>query len=341
MILSTILALSALAQAQPGLESEARQAGAWSDSQVQLAAGDLRGGMTKLKESIAAGTAARKAAPPEPKQGIIPHFQQKLFPAPAGGACGLKSFTVLDYEVRSNDGDLERSRITVEGAVIETTAPDCARDYGVVQFIRGCAYHARYALPAGVLIERTFDVARRLRGPRVVFNHPAFEVDQTELDPLYVSYPKEEEDRLGLDYVPNSPLRLRPDRASMLADLKALDDPGARTFLKDLDGPASVTYVADVPEGGVTMVNEEKTLLTAANSSLDFQTCVYRLKDVPTTGDPAGLGTPAESGGPIQCFAWASRYTFDMSAKDFVTDLFQGVDPFCSQAPPRQVLPGS
>lgn len=279
-------------------------------------------------------------APREVKDGVIPRFQQRKFPLPADGKCGLKTFSVLDYEIRDSVKNGEASRMTEAGAVIETTDPSCLRDYGVVQFIRGCVYHTRYALPSGAEIEKVFDVARRLRGPRVVFNHPDYEVDQTQLDPLYVSYP-DEEGRLDLLYVPNGPMRLRPDAASLLADRKYFDRPDARTFLKDAEAPTSIAYVADLPDHGQSVINEERTVLSALNASLDFRTCLYRLKDVPTTGDPAGEGTPAENGGPIQCFGWMSRYTFDPATQDYVTDKFSGVDPFCAQAPARAPLPGS
>lgn len=279
-------------------------------------------------------------APREVKDGVIPRFQQRKFPLPADGKCGLKTFSVLDYEIRDSVKNGEASRMTEAGAVIETTDPSCLRDYGVVQFIRGCVYHTRYALPSGAEIEKVFDVARRLRGPRVVFNHPDYEVDQTQLDPLYVSYP-DEEGRLDLLYVPNGPMRLRPDSASLLADRKYFDRPDARTFLKDAEAPTSIAYVADLPDHGQSVINEERTVLSALNASLDFRTCLYRLKDVPTTGDPAGEGVAPENGGPIQCFGWMSRYTFDPATQDFVTDKFSGVDPFCAQAPARAPLPGS
>ena len=107
------------------------------------------------------------------------------------------------------------------------------------------------------------------------------------------------------------------------------------------EAPTSIAYVADLPDHGQSVINEERTVLSALNASLDFRTCLYRLKDVPTTGDPAGEGTPAENGGPIQCFGWMSRYTFDPATQDYVTDKFSGVDPFCAQAPARAPLPGS
>lgn len=287
--------------------------------------------------------AARKtpAQVREPALRVIPHFQQKRFPPAPGAACSLKSYTLLDYEIRTNDGEYDRSRLTEMAAVVETTSPECVRDYAVVQFIRGCVYHTRYSPETGSEIEKVFDVARRLRGPRVVFSHPKFEVDQTETDPLYVSYPKEEEDRLALLYVPKSLLRLRPDERSMLVDLKTFDNPSSRTFLKDLEGPTSLTFVTDLPEGGVVSIDEEKTRVSASNSSLDFRTCLYRVKDVPTTGDPSGEDVPQDKGGPIQCFSWMSRYTYDGATKDFTTDRFAGVDPFCAQAPERVPLPGS
>lgn len=290
----------------------------------------------------AKGAAAPKpaAAPRELKDGVIPRLQRQTFALASGAKCGLKAFSVVDYETRESVKNDEASRLTVMGAVIETTSPECLRDYGVVQFIRGCVYHARYALPSGAEIEKVFDVARRLRGPRVVFSHPAWEVDRTELDPVYMSYP-DEESRVDLYYTPRAPLRLRPDAASLMADYKYFNDPAHRRFLKDTEAPASAFFVGDVPEGGVSVVNEERTILSAENTSLEFRTCVYRLQDVPSSGDPAGEDAPTGNGGPLHCFGWASRYTFDPATRDYVTDKFSGLDPFCAEAPDRVVLPGS
>lgn len=313
---------------------------------VAASAQTLEQAVPAARAMVRAAAAARKAAArpdadsPSRTARTIPRFQQKLFPAPAGGACGLKSYTVEDYESRMYDAAPETARVTVVGTVVETTSPDCVRDYAVVQFIRGCAYHERYSLADGRLIERTFDVARRLRGPRVVFNHPAFEVDNTGADPLYAAEPGEA-DRLALLYVPKSPLRLRSDEKSLMADLKAFDQPGERVFLADLEGKTSVTFVTDGPDGGVSMVDEARTTLTVENASLDFKTCVYRVKDVPVTGDPAGPDASPDQGGPLACFSWMSRYNWDPAAQDFKTDAYRGVDPFCAQAPARAPLPGS
>ncbi|MFA6435202.1 MAG: hypothetical protein WCW52_10955 [Elusimicrobiales bacterium] len=269
--------------------------------------------------------------PRESSEIVIPRFQRKNFPAPAGGACGLKSFTLLDSESRSVAGAHESSRLSSMGAVIETTSPDCIRDYGVVQFIRGCVYHSRYSLKTGALLDRKLDVTRDLRGARrVVFNHSNYVIDQDGTDPLYIAVPGEA-DRLAYAYVPKIPLKLRPDTRSMLSDLKVMDDWRQLANLKDHPGPTSVLLAIDVPNGGISIFDERRGEVSASNSSLDFKTCVYRIKDVPVTGDPAGYDTPSEKGGPLQCFAWTSRYTYDAQTRDFVTDKFNGVDPFCAQ----------
>ncbi|MEQ1919199.1 MAG: hypothetical protein ABL955_08375 [Elusimicrobiota bacterium] len=307
--------------------------------EAQVEAG-VQAATAQARKTASTKPAKPAPAPREAKDGIIPRFQQKKFPLSSDGTCGLKAFTLLDYEIRDSVKNGEASRMTQMGAVIETTSPDCLREYGVVQFIRGCVYHTRYDIKTGLETEKVFDVARRLRGPRVVFNHPGYEVDRTELDPLYASYPSEAH-RLDLLYAPNGPMRLRPDAASMAADRKYLDRPDERTFLKDLATPTAIAFVGDLPDHGQSVINEEGTILSALNASLDFRTCLYRVKDVPTTGDPAGEGVAPENGGPLQCFGWMSRYTFEPATQDFVTDKFSSVDPFCATAPPRAPLPGS
>lgn len=292
----------------------------------------------ELEKAFAAASAAASAPKPAarpapPKNEIIARFQQKAFPAPAAGKCALKRFTLEDYVHVSSEGELDRSRISVMGAVIETTAPECLKDYAVVQFIRGCAWHDRYELPSMTLKERTYDVARWYRGKRVVFSHPDFEVDRTDEDPVYASDP-DAAFRVGMSYVPKKPLKLRSDRASLLADLRAYDRPDEREFLQDVSS-AALTFVTDVPDGGVTVLAEDGTGLTAANASLDFRTCVYRTADVPESGE---MPVPDA---PLACFAWHSRHVFDPAVREFRGEAAGGPDVFCASAPPKVPLPGS
>ena len=303
---------------------------AFASEQPVLESAESRAGGLIAAARRSAHTAA--AAPHEPSRSITPHFQQTRFQPRAGEACGLKSFTVVDYELRAKDGEGASSR-TEMGAVIETTSPECIRDYGVVQFIRGCSYAIDYWADTGREYNRSFS-SREFRGSRIVFNHPAFEVDQTEIDPLFTSYPQNP-DRLAFAYVPKTPARLRSEAASLRANLPFFDESSRRVFLKDLSEPTSTTFVTDLPDGGLSSISQDKKRIIAHNSSLDFKVCVYRVRDIPASGDPAGEEASPENGGPIQCFRWASRYTYDAATRDYATDRFQGVDPYCAQAPAR------
>ncbi len=298
----------------------------------------------ELEKAFAAASAAAAAPKPAarpapPRNETTARFQQKAFPLPADGACALKRFTLEDYVHSSSAGEFDRSRISVMGAVIETTAPACLRDFAVVQFIRGCVWHDRYELPSLALKERVHDVARWYRGKRVVFSHPDFEVDRTDEDPVYASDP-DADGRVGMSYVPKRPLRLRPDRASLMSDLRAFDRPDEREFLQD-SAPTTLAFVTDVPDGGVTILAEDAGALTAANSSLDFLTCVYRIADVPESGEMAPAPAAGAAGRPLACFTWHSRHVYDPASREFRGEASGGPDPFCAQAPPKTPLPGS
>jgi hypothetical protein len=265
----------------------------------------------------------------------IPRLQSKNFKALENGACGLKRFTVIDSENHSLDSTYEPTRLTAMGAIIETTSPECIRNYGIVQYIRGCVYHSRHSVVTGDLIDRIHDVTRGFHGKTITFNHPSFEIDQDGLDPLYFAIP-DVADRFAYAYVPNKPLKLSPDKNSMLSDLKALDDYRQLTVLKNYTLPTSVILAIDIPNGGVASFDSKRQQVSASNSYLDFVTCVYQTKDIPITGSPAGFDEKPENGGPLKCFTWSSHYTYDGETRNYITDKFKGMDPFCAEAPERK-----
>ncbi len=270
------------------------------------------------------------AAPAAANEQVFPNIQQQSFSAPAAGRCGLTRFSVSDFETRSSFGAEQRVRSTFMAAVIETSDPSCIRDYAVVQYIRGCAYTVRYDRASRVERDRSFDISREVRGRSVTFNHPRLEVDTIDADPMYASAPPGV-DRHGYLLVPTAPLRLRSDRSSLLSDLQVYKS--NRSNLRNHPGPTAATFVADTPNGGISFAAEDGATVVASNASLDFRTCVYRTADIPRTGDPAPEGVAPSSGGPLACFGWQSRYTYDPAAREFVNDRYASVDPYCAQAP--------
>ena len=65
------------------------------------------------------------------------------------------------------------------------------------------------------------------------------------------------------------------------------------------------------------------------SSSLEFQTCLYDLKDIPATTDPAPPGTPHEADGPITCYHWSDHFQFNVKTLNFDRITDGSMDPFC------------
>ena len=258
----------------------------------------------------------------------------KSFAASPDGKCGLKRFSLETYDLTMKDAPTEAFRSSSAIFVTETTAPECIRDYAVVQFIKGCVYEINYDVKAGKEIERYFGVVRDHRGQQITFNHPDWAVDSNEMDPLYGAHSDGTNpniDRLRFQLVPKGKFKLKSDRASLLADFQFLDSYTTKIALKDYHQPTSILFTGDSPEMGSYLENDGKTA-DIHNTSLEFQTCIYHIQDIPTRGDPAFPGTPEAKGGPITCISWQDKNTFDPSTKTFSTKAFPGIDPFCATA---------
>ncbi|UPT72437.1 MAG: hypothetical protein M0D55_10615 [Elusimicrobiota bacterium] len=72
---------------------------------VLLAAPAAADELARAFAQASASAAAPKPAPrPVKRSETGARFQQKEFPAPAAGACGIKRFTLEDFEHRSAEG---------------------------------------------------------------------------------------------------------------------------------------------------------------------------------------------------------------------------------------------
>ena len=84
-------------------------------------------------------------------------------------------------------GTLSLDRGIEMGAVLETSQAGCLKDYGVVQFIRGCAFEASKDLKSGLVSKRIYSVRDFKGDPSFPFRHQNWVVDQTGIDPIYSS----------------------------------------------------------------------------------------------------------------------------------------------------------
>ncbi len=256
-------------------------------------------------------------------------IQSKSFEVPAG-TCGLKRFTHEWINTSLND-DSGIFRMNDAIFVVETTEPECIRDYAVVQFIRGCVYNVDYNMKTKS-VDPYFGTVRDLRGKDgELFIHPTWAVDSIELDPLYAAY--DATDRLGHYLIPTPALKLSNDMKGFNKDLTYFDSTWSKTYLKDYRLPTTIITTGDSPSIGGAIIDKSAGTIDIMNTSLEFQTCVYHTKDIPTVGDPKFPGTSESEGGPIVCFNWEDKNNFNPKTMKFDEHAFDGIDPFCSTKP--------
>lgn len=251
---------------------------------------------------------------------------------PASDKCSLTRFSVATYDNEFIDflGEPGRDRHRMIAAIWETSDPSCLQEYGMVQFIRGCIYN-RSRDPKTGEEEIYFGMGRDNRGRFTIFKHPKWEVDSVDLDPLYSSYDAEDatpEKRFDWHKFSRFPLLLKPSDEALAKDQKYFFNSKNYNYVMNAPrGTLSQVFVTDLPSGSSYDPNgalgrEEFTI-----SSLEFKTCLYKTSDVPLMADPAWFDQPLSAGGPIQCFDWSDKISFNHERKEF--ERTETLDPTC------------
>jgi hypothetical protein len=108
---------------------------------------------------------------------------------PTSDQCGLKRFSLAtyDHEISELNGHPGISRQRLMAAIWETTDPSCMKNYGVVQYIKGCIYSIIHDPKSGTN-DPYFGVTRISHGQSIDFQHKDWEIDSVDTDPLYSSY---------------------------------------------------------------------------------------------------------------------------------------------------------
>ncbi len=264
------------------------------------------------------------------------HYGQSFrdFTPPVSGQCGLKSFSVSQYDqgfAGTTSEAIESGRGTEIATVVETTDASCIHDYAVVQYIRGCAYDIEQDDRTGKF-ERYFGtVIEDPNGNSIPFKFDDWTIDSVDLDPMYFSAPakwRRDPRRFDGQLYAKRPLRLDGTPYGLDADRKTFFDSIFHGFAKELPIHPKQLFSYDVPVMA-TAYAYPNGRNAVTNVSLEFRVCVYASNDVPLRAKPTS---------PIHCFEWESRNGYDFAAKRFVS--VPTIDPFCSTPVPPGKRPG-
>ncbi len=203
--------------------------------------------------------------------------------------CSLKQFKISSQNYKLQVGGVWRfgTRAFIS---IETNSVKNIRDYGVVQFIRGCVYNSKVN-EEGV-VKKEIKISREFYNGHQLFLHPEWVIDSIDLDPLYNSF-NPEVDRFGA-------YRWSPTPG-------VFTNYDEQVYLLERTPDFPEVYVTDRPAQAFYENNEAK------NVSLQFKTCLYKTNDIPLVSKPSDLNF-AE---PIKCFEWNSQFNFNHKTKVF------------------------
>jgi hypothetical protein len=207
--------------------------------------------------------------------------------------CDLKRFTLTTsvYEVWFSD---DPNYPTYGNSVImeyETDSVDALEKYAIVQFKKGCVFYS--SKNGHGKIERNVGDIVPSFGEKIPFCFPHWVIDSQDTDPAYNSDPE-----YGRFYL------LRWNRPGSY-------DNRTQKFFGAEKPKTPIVYMVDHPAGAFVTGTGVK------NVALEFNTCIYKARDVPARTRREDIGFAK----PITCFEWQNVYVYDFEKGTFQTDL--------------------
>jgi hypothetical protein len=193
------------------------------------------------------------------------------------------------------------------------TAPSPAliESLAVVQWIRGCLFESEFK---GGHIEKHLNIVRQHFGKVVVFRHPHWQIDSDSTDPIYSS------DLLGGSF---ALLRWNSDPYSL--------DPETATLYGQAKPPHGSVFVTELPGSAFLASGSGNKAGQAQNTSLEFQTCLFRTVDLPATTTPDGDGVDQSKA--LWCVSWDHKFVWNFKTAQM--DRPPQIDPVCLDKSPE------
>ena len=225
------------------------------------------------------------------------------------GICDLKSVTLVERKIKVLLPD-ERADfatyMTDMRFIVKVAKPANIPNYGVVQFLKGCMFESSL-LPDGS-ITRDFTYVHKHFGSYTLLKHDDWVIDTSHADPLATSF--ENYGRFDLFKWNTDPANLDADNATWYFDAKPKH---GTVFKADLLGTTGLIEGSQDPN--------------ARNSSLDLETCIFKIGDVPTTTDVTGAGVDKSKA--LWCASWDHKFVYDFATGKVVQE--KTIHPQCNE----------
>jgi hypothetical protein len=223
--------------------------------------------------------------------------------------CDLKNVKIVERKIKVLFPD-ERPEYAIYMTdfrfVIQLDKADSIPRYGVVQYLKGCMFQSEL-LPDGTINNR-FAYVHKHFGAYQLLRHDNWVVDSSHDDPVASSF--ENYGRFDLYKWNKDPKNLDADNGTWYFDAKP---PHGTVFKSEL---ISNTGLMEAPGNPM-----------ARNSSLELETCIFKINDLPLKSDAVGSGIDRSKA--IWCGQWDHKFSYDFANGKVVQD--QLIHPYCAE----------
>lgn len=233
----------------------------------------------------------------------------KITNCQALGVCDLKSVKLIERKIKvllPNERPEFASYMTDMTFVVELNKPANIPNYGVVQYLKGCMFESEL-LPNGTEVRR-FTYAHKNFGTYKLIHHADWIVDSDHSDPLTTAF--EGYGRFDLYKWNRNKLNYESDGATWYYNAKP---PHGTVFKADLIANSGLIEGSKNPN--------------ARNSSLELQTCIFKIADLPTASDPEGTGIDRSKA--LWCADWDHKFGYDFARGKVVAET--AINPTCNE----------
>lgn len=225
------------------------------------------------------------------------------------GICDLKGATLIERKIKVLLPD-ERADyatyMTDMRFILKVAKPSNIPNYGVVQFLKGCMFESNQL--ADGTVTRDFTYVHKHFGAYTLLKHDDWVIDTSHADPLVSSF--ENYGRFDLYKWNTDPANLDADNATWYFHARPKH---GTVFKADLLGTTGLIEGSQDP--------------SARNSSLDLETCLFKIGDLPKTTDITSIGVDKSKA--LWCASWDHKFVYDFAAGKVVQE--KTIHPQCHE----------